>query len=333
MLSDGQPGGRLYEAHRVAVLIPCYNEEMTIGKVVRDFKSHISGAAIYVFDNNSTDRTVEEAARAGAIVRYENRQGKGQVIRSMFREVDADVYVMVDGDGTYPADRVHDLIQPIVNGEADMVVGSRLQGESQGGFRTANLMGNWLLRLLCNTLFRVHVTDLLSGYRGLSRRVVKTLPFLSRGFESETELTMKCIERGYRILEIPVDLSPRAEGSRSKVHIFQDGLLILRTILALTRDYKPLTVFGFVGVLLIVSGLIPGSLVIAEFLSMGMVLRIPSAIIAVGLVLSGLMVIFGGLILHTIARRFQELDFQLQLVLEYHLNRPGGNETPRAASE
>jgi glycosyltransferase involved in cell wall biosynthesis len=297
---------------RIAVLIPCFNEEKTISSVVRDFRSQLIDAEIYVFDNNSTDNTAEEARKAGATVRFEKRQGKGNVVRSMFREIDADAYIMVDGDGTYPADRVHELIKPIVAGEADMVIGSRLHPASKSQFRSLNWFGNRFFRFLMNSIFRVQITDLLSGYRAFSRRFVKNIPVLSRGFEIETELTVKCLERGYRITEIHVNLSPRHEGSKSKIKIFRDGILIFNTIFALLRDYKPLTAFGLLGLFLIICGLIPGIMVIREFISTGYILRIPSAILAVGLVLSGILVAFIGLVLHAIARRFQEVDYQLQ---------------------
>lgn len=298
--------------NRIAILIPCFNEEKTIARVVRDFRSELPDADIYVYDNNSTDNTVKEAVAAGAIVRNESRQGKGNVIRSMFRQIDADYYVMVDGDGTYPADMVHEIIKPVVSGEADMVCGSRLDTQSASNFKRLNLAGNRLFNFLLNSLFRVRITDILSGYRAFTREVVKSLPVLSRGFEIETELTLKAIERNYRIVEVPVSLSERPEGSRSKINIVRDGILIFNTIFALLRDYKPFTAFGGFGLFLMVLGLIPGIYVIYEFAVTGMILHIPSAILAVGLVLSGALLIFTGLTLHSIARRFQELDRRLQ---------------------
>lgn len=312
----------MHEDFRVAVLIPCYNEEGTIASVVRDFRRELPDADIYVFDNNSTDRTAEEARKAGAIVRYERERGKGNVTRTMFKTVDADVYVMVDGDGTYPAGSVHELIKPIVTGEAEMVIGSRLHALSESRFRLLNWIGNRLFLFLLNTIFRVYITDLLSGYRAFSRRVVKGLPILSRGFEIETEMTIKCLERFYRIVEVPVSLSPRLEGSRSKIKIFRDGLLILNTIFALFRDYKPLKAFGLSGLFLTICGFIPGTVVILQFISTGRIYRLPSAILAVGLVLSGLLVAFIGLILHTISRRFQEIDCQLQNLSEVIHKKP-----------
>lgn len=303
-------------AMRVAVLIPCYNEAGAIGRVVRDFRAQLPASAIYVFDNASTDRTAEEASAAGAVVRRESRRGKGHVIRTMFREVDADAYVMVDGDATYPADQVHALIQPVVLGEADMAIGSRLHAGSDSRFKVLNLLGNRAFRFLLNTLFQVHVTDLLSGYRAMNRRLVKSLPFLSRGFESETELTVKCLARHYRIVEVPVNLAPRPEGTHSKINKLRDGLLILDTIFALARDYKPLTAFGLLGLAIILLGFLPGFRAVTGYLQTGYVEHFPSAILAVGLVLSGLLVIFTGLVLHTVARHFQELDYQMQELLD-----------------
>ena len=302
-------------AGSIAVLIPCYNEEAAIAGVVADFRRELPAARIYVYDNGSTDHTVEKAAAAGAIVGRETRRGKGYVMRRMFHEIDADAYVMVDGDGTYPAGRVHALLAPVLDGGADMVIGSRLLGSTKG-FKLPNLLGNFIFRWMLNTLFRVKTTDLLSGYRALSRRVVKGVPFVSRGFEIETELTMKCLARDYPIQEIAVDLGPRAAGSRSKINVVSDTVLILDVILALVRDYKPLTAFGLLGLVVIGLGLIPGTIVIKEFIETGLVPRFPSAILAVGLVLSGLLLILVGLVLHTVVRRFQELDMQLQELLD-----------------
>jgi glycosyltransferase involved in cell wall biosynthesis len=296
---------------RIAVLIPCYNEQHTIGKVVRDFKAQLPDADIYVYDNNSTDNSSEEALKAGATVRQETRQGKGNVMRSMFHQIDADIYVMVDGDSTYPADKVHDLIKPIQDGTADMTIGSRLHSRSKSQFKLLNRLGNKLFLFLMNTMFNVRLTDLLSGYRAFNRNIV-ILPLLSKGFDIETELTLKTIERNHRIKEIPVDLIPRPEGSSSKISIIGDGFLIFNAIFSVVRDYKPLTAFGLFGLMLVLCGFVPGYVVVKEFIETGVVLHVPLAILSVGVVLSGLFVIFIGLVLHTIAHRFQELDYQLQ---------------------
>jgi glycosyltransferase involved in cell wall biosynthesis len=298
---------------RIAVLIPCYNEELTIGEVVRDFRSEIPQAEIYVFDNNSTDRTAELARASGARVASERRQGKGFVVQSMFCQVEADVYVLVDGDGTYPPSEIHKLIQPILLGEADMVVGSRLMGASGSEFRFLNKVGNSFFLKVINLIFKVKLTDVLSGYRAFNREFVKGVPIFGGGFETEVELTIKALARGYRIVELPVRLTSRPEGSFSKIRIVQDGFLILNTILTLFRDYKPLTFFGVMGLFLIVLGLVPGGIVIFEFIQTGMVPKLPSAVLAVGLVLSGMLLLVIGLVLPTITRRFQELEHQLKL--------------------
>ena len=285
---------------RIAVLIPCYNEEITIGEVIQDFRNQLPDAAVYVFDNNSSDHTMEKALQAGATVLLERRQGKGYVVQSMFRQVDADVYIMVDGDGTYPAEAVHKLIAPVLSGEADMVVGSRLHRQSQSKFKTLNRFGNRCITALLRRIFHVKLTDILSGYRTFNRDFVKGIPLFGGGFEIETELTIKALERGYRILEMPIDLTSRPPGSHSKIRLVRDGFLILNTILALFRDYKPLTFFGVAGLALAITGIVLGALYSWSALH-------------VELALSGLLLILAGLILHTIVRRFQELDHQLRL--------------------
>jgi len=300
----------------VMVLIPCYNEELTIRQVVREFRAKLPQATICVFDNNSSDRTADEAIEAGAMLLCERRQGKGYVVQSMFHQLDADIYIMVDGDGTYPADTVDALMAPILAGEADMVVGSRLHTESQSRFRLLNRFGNRLFLTILNRLFNVHLTDILSGYRVFNRKFVKDMPLFSQGFEIETELTIKALQRGHRVVEVPVDLRSRPEGSFSKIRLVHDGLLILNTILALFRDYKPLTFFALLGSLLIIAGIIPGVVVIVEYLQTGLVLRFPSALLAVGCISMGMLLLVSGLIIHTITRRFQELDYKLQLLNE-----------------
>ncbi|MGD0512878.1 MAG: glycosyltransferase [Terriglobales bacterium] len=299
---------------KIAILIPCYNEELTVAQVVRDFRQELPDADIYVFDNNSSDRTVEIARAAGARVAFEHRQGKGYVVQAMFRDVEADIYVMVDGDNTYPAAEVHKLIAPVLAGEADVVVGSRLTNQSQSEFRALNRLGNRFFLGTINLIFKVKLSDILSGYRAFNRKFVKNIPLFGGGFETETELTIKTLARGYRVIELPIDLRARPEGSFSKIRIMQDGFLILNSILTLLRDYKPLTFFGSIGLLLILLGLIPGIVVIVDFVKTGLVPRLPSAVLAVGLVLSGLLSIVVGLVLHTIARRFQELDYQLKIL-------------------
>lgn len=313
----------------IAVLIPCYNEELTVAGVVNEFRAQLPEADIYVFDNNSSDDTVERARAAGALVSFERRQGKGYVVQSMFRQVDADIYIMVDGDGTYPPAEVHRLIAPVLADEADMVVGSRLHDESSSQFKSLNRMGNKMFLSVLNSVFKVKITDMLSGYRVFSRRFVKGVPLFGGGFETETELTIKALERGYRVVEVPVDLTTRPEGSFSKIRIVHDGLRILNTILALFRDYKPLTFFGAVGLALIAFSLLPGLIVVLEFFKTGLVLRLPSAVLAVGLALAGMLSITIGLVLHTIVRRSQEFDHQLRTMLDElrtQINRDRGEE-------
>jgi glycosyltransferase involved in cell wall biosynthesis len=316
----------------VAVLIPCYNEELTVAEVVSDFRAQLPEADIYVFDNNSSDRTVERAREAGAQVFFERRQGKGYVVQSMFRQVDADIYIMVDGDGTYPPADVHRLIEPVFADEADMVVGSRLHDESSSQFKSLNRMGNKMFLSVLNSVFKVKITDMLSGYRVFNRRFVKGVPLFGGGFETETELTIKALERGYRVVEVPVDLTTRPEGSFSKIRIVHDGLRILNTILALFRDYKPLTFFGAVGLALIALSLIPGLIVVFEFFKTGLVLRLPSAVLAVGLALAGMLSMTIGLVLHTIVRRSQEFDHQLRTMLDElrtQINRDSSSSSSR----
>jgi len=301
---------------KIAVLIPCYNEELTVAGVVSAFRAELPDSQIYVFDNNSTDRTIEVAQAAGATVIYEPRQGKGFVVQSMFRRVDADIFVMVDGDGAFPARDVHSLIDPIVKNSADMVVGSRLHPETSSEFRSINRWANRLVLFLLNSMFRVKLTDILSGYRAFSREFVKTLPLFGGGFEIETELTIKAVARGFRIVEIPTSLTARPHGSHSKVRLFRDGFLILNTILALFRDYKPLTFFGTTGLVLIGLSLIPGGALVLEFTSRGSITRPALSVLAVGLFLSGLLSFAVGLVLHSIARRSQEFDYQIQVIGE-----------------
>jgi glycosyltransferase involved in cell wall biosynthesis len=298
----------------VAVLIPCYNEERTVAEVVAGFRAQLPQAAIYVFDNNSTDRTAETAREAGAIVYREPRRGKGFVVQSMFRRVEADVYVMVDGDATYPPEAVHDLIAPVIAGDADMVVGSRLHRDTHSEFKQLNRWGNRLVLAILNSIFRVQLTDILSGYRAFNRKFVKTLPGFGGGFEIETELTIKAVARGYRIVEIPTALTSRPAGSHSKIKFFRDGFLILNTILALFRDYKPLTFFGATGAILLLLSFIPGFAVIFEFVKQHTIVRPILAIFAVGIFLCGLLSISVGLVLHSIARRSQEFDYQIQVL-------------------
>lgn len=286
---------------RIAVLIPALNEEQTIASVVHAYRAVCPNARIIVFDNASTDATSRLAREAGAEVRMEMRRGKGNVVQSMFRAINAEVYVMVDGDGTYPADRIHDLIKPILDGTADMVIGSRLLKGTGSEFRLRNRMGNLFYAMLLRRLFGIRITDLLSGYRAFSRRVVKTLPLLGGGFETEAEMTIKAIHRGFQLVEVPVTLTSRPEGSSSKIRIVQDGFLILNAMISLFRDYKPLTFFGSIA--LVLAAAAAGALLVNY--------RVTAATLALISVVAGAT----GAILHTVTRHFQELETQLQRLL------------------
>jgi glycosyltransferase involved in cell wall biosynthesis len=294
--------------HNIAVMIPCLNEELTIGAVVNDFRRQLPGAAVYVFDNGSTDRTAEEAARAGAIVVSEMRRGKGFVVQTMFQDIDADIYIMVDGDDTYPAGFVHELMKPVLGGTADMAVGTRLDApESQ--FRWLNRLGNKFFLGLVNLFLRTRLSDILSGYRVMNRDFVKSIPLLAGGFEIETELTIKAVQRRFRIVEVPTPLKARPQGSSSKIKIAQDGLRILGTILSLVRDYKPLTVFGSMGLLLMVLGGLLGAYCLWEPSDPLSPWRMGCGAAAALSLLCGPISIGVGLILHVVNRHFLELEY------------------------
>ena len=301
---------------RVAVLIPALNEEQTIADVVHAFRAAAPGARIIVFDNASTDNTARIARAAGAEVHHEPRRGKGNVVRAMFREIDADIYIMVDGDATYPADRIHDLLQPIANGTADMVIGSRLLQGTHSDFRAVNRLGNLFYATLLRRLFGCRITDLLSGYRAFSRRLVKTLPLLGGGFETEAEMTIKAVHRGFRVVEVPVSLTSRPAGSSSKIRVVQDGVLILNAMVSLFRDYKPLTFFGAIALLL-------GA---CTAVAIGLHFPIAAATLAVLTCATAAT----GIVLHTVTRHFQELEAQLERVISERL-RQEDRDVERAA--
>jgi glycosyltransferase involved in cell wall biosynthesis len=299
----------------IAVLIPCLDEAISIRKVIVDFRSELPHAHIYVFDNNSTDDTVRIAQEAGAIVCREIRRGKGYVVQSMFQGIEADYYVLVDGDDTYPAQAVHSLLAPVRANEADMVVGSRLHKGTQSQWNPVNRLGNWFFALTLNRFFGARLTDILSGYRAFSRRFIKGISLFSGGFEIETELTIKAIQRGYRILEVPVDLRRRSEGSESKIQLARDGILILAMIMSLFRDYKPLTFFGIVGLTLSFAGLV--SLSFASTVGNwagGPDLWLLWMIASILVSLAGFLAVSIGMILHTIDRRFQEFESQIRSI-------------------
>ena len=298
---------------RIAVVVPCLNEEATIGLVVRKFRTVLPTAELYVVDNDSTDATERLARDAGATVLRETRRGKGHAVRKAFREVEADIYILVDGDDTYPAEEAPRLIQPILDGDADVVVATRLGGDTRSEFRWVNRLGNRLLLGALNLVFGVRLTDLLSGYRVMTREYVKQAPVLASGFELETELSILAFEREFRTVEIPVRLRSRPEGSHSKIRVLGDGFRILSAILTLLRDYRPLSFFGGLGLLCAVLGLLPGIFVTIEFLERGTV-RIPTAVLATGLEVWAITLVLAGVILQALNRRFRELDHRLNLV-------------------
>ncbi|MDR7245325.1 MULTISPECIES: glycosyltransferase family 2 protein [Priestia] len=298
---------------KVAVLIPCYNEEVTIGKVIDDFKRELPSADIYVYDNNSKDRTSEIALEHGAIVKKEFKQGKGNVVRSMFQEIDADCYVMVDGDDTYPAEFVHQLIEPIRNREANMVIGDRLSNGTylEENKRAFHNFGNNLVRSLINGLYKSNIKDIMTGYRAYDKLFVKSIPVMSPGFEIETEMSLHALDKRFRLKEIAIDYRDRPEGSESKLNTFSDGFKVLRMIFTLFKEYKPLQFFSIWTVLFIVAGLAVGAPVLYEFFDTGFITKVPSSILATGLMVLGVLSFVCGLILDTIAslnRKQYELE-------------------------
>ena len=290
------------EGLSIAVLLPCYNEEVTIGKVVRDFKAALPGATVYVYDNNSTDRTAEIAAAEGAIVRREPRQGKGNVIRAMFEGIDADVYVMADGDDTYPADAAPAMVAKVLDGY-DMVIGDRLSSTYfQENKRPFHNFGNRLVRGSINHLFRAHVTDIMTGYRAFSFTFVKTYPVFSRGFEVETEMTIHSLNNNLRLYEMPIQYRDRPEGSVSKLDTVGDGIKVMSTIFRMIREYKPLPFFGGLGLIIGIVGIVLCGTVTFEFAKTGVVTHFPTLIGAVMLVIAGLLLIIAGIILDVMAK-------------------------------
>ena len=290
------------EGLSIAVLLPCYNEEVTIGKVVRDFKAALPGATVYVYDNNSTDRTAEIAAAEGAIVRREPRQGKGNVIRAMFEDIDADVYVMADGDDTYPADAAPAMVAKVLDGY-DMVIGDRLSSTYfQENKRPFHNFGNRLVRGSINGLFNAHVTDIMTGYRAFNFTFVKTYPVLSRGFEVETEMTIHSLNNNLRLYEMPIQYRDRPEGSVSKLDTVGDGIKVMSTIFRMIREYKPLPFFGGLGLIIGIVGIVLCGTVTFEFAKTGVVTHFPTLIGAVMLVIAGLLLIIAGIILDVMAK-------------------------------
>lgn len=300
---------------KVAVLVPCYNEELTVEKVVGDFKKELPTAEIYVYDNNSKDRTNELAHKAGAIVRKEYKQGKGNVVRSMFQDIDADVYVLVDGDDTYPADEVHKLIDPVINQKADMVIGDRLSNgtyfeENKRGFHG---FGNNLVKNLINSLFKSNINDIMTGYRAYSKRFVKCMPVMSDGFQIETEMTIFSLVYRMNVVEIPITYRDRPAGSTSKLNTFSDGFKVLVTLFNLFKDYRPFLFFGMVSLIFCIAGLIVGLPVIVEFINTSYITKVPSAILAASLIVIAFIILLVGVIL-------DYLKNQTQLFFQMHVN-------------
>jgi glycosyltransferase involved in cell wall biosynthesis len=296
----------LSEPTRIAVLIPCFNEAAAIAAVVAGFKAALPAAEIYVFDNNSTDQTVSVATAAGALVRKESLQGKGHVVRRMFADVEADVYVMVDGDSTYDPGCVEGMIKLLLTERLDMVVATRVASEN-AAYRNGHRFGNRLLTLVVSHLFGKRFTDMLSGYRVFSRRFVKSFPAMSDGFETETELTIHALELSLPVAEIETSYSVRAEGSASKLETFSDGMKILRLILVLYKNERPLQFFSAVAAILCTVALSLGLPLVLTFIETGQVPRQPTAILATGLVLLSALSFVTGLILDTVTRGRREI--------------------------
>ena len=293
-------------ALRTAVLIPCHNEAVTIAKVVADFRAALPEAIVYVFDNNSTDATVAAARAAGAVVRRETLQGKGHVIRRMFADVDADLYVLVDGDDTYEAAAAPALLHRLLADGLDMVTGTRVT-DIQAAYRPGHRFGNRLLTGIVTAIFGNRITDMLSGYRAFSRRFVKSFPALAVGFETEAELVVHALELHMPIGEVRTRYSDRPAGSTSKLRTIRDGLRILRTIVVLVKEERPLQFFSLAGLALLLLGVLLGVPVVLEFLATGLVPRLPTAVLATGLVLLSFLSFAAGLILDSVARGRKEI--------------------------
>ena len=293
---------------KIAVLIPCYNESRTIEKVIKDYKKALPHADIYVYDNNSTDGTDEIAKKAGAIVKYEYRQGKGNVIRTMFKEIDADCYLMIDGDDTYPAENAKEMCDYVLDGKADMVIGDRLSSTYfEENKRPFHNFGNSLVRFLINFIFHNNVKDIMTGYRAFSYDFVKSFPILSKGFEIETEMTIHAVDKNFKLVEIPVTYRDRPEGSVSKLNTYSDGFKVLKTIGVLFAEYKPFLFFNIVALVFYLITLILGIPPFVEYFKTGLVLKFPSLIVAGISLLVGLLLSITGIILQIIAKKHRQL--------------------------
>lgn len=296
------------EKKKVAILIPCYNESKTIEKVIKDYKKVLPEADIYVYDNNSTDGTDKIAKKAGAIVRYEYRQGKGNVIRTMFKEIDADCYLMIDGDDTYPCENAKEMCDLVLSGRADMVIGDRLSStyftENKRPFHN---FGNKLVRFLINKLFNNNIKDIMTGYRAFSYEFVKGFPVLSKGFEIETEMTIHAVDKNFKLVEIPVNYKDRPEGSESKLNTYSDGFKVLKTIAMLFKEYKPASFFNIMSIICLIISLILGIPVLGEYFETGLVPRFPTLIVSGIALLVALLLCITGIILQVIVKKHREL--------------------------
>lgn len=299
---------------KIAVLIPCYNEELTVEKTVSDFKRVLPNADIYVYNNNSKDRTKELALKAGAIVKDEYRQGKGAVVRSMFRDIDADVYIMVDGDDTYPAEEVEGLIAPVLEGKADMVIGDRLSStyytENKRPFHN---FGNSLVKGLINFLFKSDLNDIMTGYRSFSKKFVKCMPVMSDGFQIETEMTIFALTNNMQVVNVPITYRDRPEGSESKLNTFSDGFKVLLTLFNLFKDNRPFLFFGCLSLIIFILGLIVGVPVIDEFIKTAYITKVPSAVLAAALMINSFLFLSVGIILDAIKN-------EKRYLFECHMN-------------
>ena len=304
--------------NKIAVLIPCYNESLTIGKVVRDYRAALPEADIYVYDNNSSDNTDDIARDAGAIVRYEYRQGKGNVIRSMFRDIEADCYLMIDGDDTYPPENARDMCSLILEGKADMVIGDRLSSTYfEENKRPFHNLGNVMVRKFINMFFgrKEPIVDVMTGYRAFSPMFVKTFPIMSEGFEIETEMTIHALDKNLLLKSIPVAYRDRPEGSESKLNTYTDGAKVLFTIFNLYRDYRPLRFFGAVSAVLLLFFILLMVPVLSEYFQTGLVPRFPTLIVAGFFCLSGLISAACGLVLDTIAKNNRKnAEMQMNII-------------------
>ena len=292
------------ESKKIAVIIPCYNEARTIKKVITDYKKNLPNADIYVCDNNSTDNTDKIAKQAGAIVKCEYRQGKGNVIRSMFKDIDADCYLITDGDDTYPATKAKKMCDLILNKKADMVIGDRLSSTYfKENKRLFHNFGNKLVRFLINFLFKSNVNDIMTGFRACSYEFVKTFPVLSKGFEIETEMTIHALDKNFIVKEIPVDYKNRPRGSISKLNTYTDGIKVLKTIARLFKEYKPLSFFSFISLLFLIISIAFGTPVFIEYFKTGLVPRFPTLIFSGFMLIISLLTFICGIILEVVVQK------------------------------